>query len=104
MYVSDEGKKIPLFFAEDRSVAVLKKMSCPSMPFVEVEGIPCKKPSHDAGDTPISAPQQEMNVVAHQRPGIEGASGYGNILAELIDEPLSIRLIDKEIASVYSPG
>jgi hypothetical protein len=44
-----------------------------------------------------------MDVVAHQCPGVEGTPGGGNILAELIDEPLPIRLIGKEVASVYSP-
>src|SRR5208282_5749498 len=44
-----------------------------------------------------------MDVGAHQRKGVEGTPGGGNIVAELIDESLPIRLIGTEIASIYSP-
>jgi hypothetical protein len=44
-----------------------------------------------------------MHVVTHESPRIEGTAGGSDILAELIDEALPIRIIDKEIGSVYSP-
>src|SRR5208282_5092776 len=44
-----------------------------------------------------------MDVGAHQRKGVEGTPGGGNIVAELIDVSLPIRLIGTEIASIYSP-
>ena len=52
---------------------------------------------------PFPLLKQEMDVVAHQCEGVEGTPGGGNIVAELIDEPLPVRLIGKEVASVYSP-
>ncbi len=78
-------------------------MSGPSVSFVEIDGIPREKLSHEGRDTLIPALQQKVHVVTHQCPRIEGTPGERNILAELIEESLPIRIVDKEIGSLYSP-
>jgi hypothetical protein len=104
MYVPDKRQKIPFFLAENRFIAILKKVSRPSVSFIEVDSVPGKKPSHGARNADIPALQQQMHVVAHQRPCIEGALRAGDIFAEFVNEPPPIRIIGKETAFVNPPN
>ena len=74
------------------------------MSFIEINSVPGEKSSHGSGDTDASALQQEMRVVAHQRPGIEGTPPGGHVFAELVDKAPPIRIIGKEIVSVDPPN
>jgi len=50
-------------------------MPVAAMPLVEAHGIAGQKPAHERSDRNASGPQQQMGVIAHQRPGIAGVSG-----------------------------
>ena len=52
----------------------------PTMPLVEAHGIAGQKPPRDRSDRNSSGPQQQMGVIAHQRPGIIGGLALGDLL------------------------
>lgn len=49
MYVSNQGKKVVIFVAEDGFVAVLEQMSAALVAAIVVLGVPGELFSHDSG-------------------------------------------------------
>jgi len=50
MDVTDQLKEIWIFFADDRFVAVLKKVTTTFVAFVEGNSMPCHKAAHDLAE------------------------------------------------------
>ena len=46
MDVTNQFPEIDVFLADDGFVAVLKKLPVPPVPPIEIDHIPCQKPSH----------------------------------------------------------
>jgi hypothetical protein len=65
MDIAHQFQKIALLFTHDRSVPILKKMTSPMMPPIEIQGIPREKTSHEFGDSLRTAEKQEMSVIGH---------------------------------------
>jgi hypothetical protein len=61
--IAHQFQKIGFFFTYDRSVPILKKMSSPVMPPVEIQSISREKTSHEVGDPLGTAEKQEMNML-----------------------------------------
>jgi len=46
MDVTNQFPEIDVFLADDGFIAVLKKLPVPLVPSIEIDDIPCQKPSH----------------------------------------------------------
>jgi hypothetical protein len=97
MYVSNEGKEIIVLIAEYGFVAVLEKMSLTAMPAVKVLGVPGKKFSHDGCYAAFTASEQNMNMIVHEDPGVNGTFSILNILSEAFKEPGFILYVTENI-------
>jgi len=62
--------------AQDGLVAVMKNLADAPMPPIESSGISAQQPLHDGLDRGASGPQQQMEVVGDQRPGVTNALGF----------------------------
>ncbi len=82
MEVSDKGKQIGVFVAEDGFRAVFEQMTRTSVDTVMVLSISCKELAHNRGDSLLAAFKKQVNMVVHDDPGIDSAVPFGNVLAE----------------------
>ena len=86
MNVADEGEEVGLFFTKYRLVAILKEMARAPVSSVEVLGVPREQFSHDGGYTLPAASKQQVNVVVHQHPCINGTISFQDVLPEPFKE------------------
>ncbi len=61
-------------------------MSGTPIPAVEVLGVPREKLPHDCRDPLLPAFEEEMNVIVHERPGIDGAFPMEKDFSETFQE------------------
>ena len=69
MNIADELKEIRVFFADNRFVTVLKKVTRAFVAFVEGNSVPGHEATHDFAEWGNSGPQQGMEMVWDQGPG-----------------------------------
>ena len=101
MNVGYQLPEIPIFFAENGFVAVLKKMSVPPMPVVEAHRITGQQPAHDRCDRLTAGAQQEVGVVAHQRPRVTGGLRLREMARQPFEKILAVFIIFKNRCTVY---
>ena len=54
MDIANQFPEIDVFLADDGFIAVLKKLPVPLIPSIEIDHIPCQKPSHQGRKAAIS--------------------------------------------------
>jgi hypothetical protein len=47
--ITDKFIQIRIDIADDGFVSILKKVTCPVMPVIEIDGITCEQPPHKSG-------------------------------------------------------
>jgi hypothetical protein len=71
MNITDQFQKIGVFVAEDGFIPTLKEMSLFSVAPVEISGVTKLQPLHDFGQWYGLHLHQQMDMVTHQRIGIQ---------------------------------
>jgi hypothetical protein len=95
----DIGHQLPeisVFFAEDRFVAVLKKMPVAAVPAVEAHRIAGQKPAHDRRDRAAPGAQKQVGTIRHQRPCETGRLGLRQVPRKPFEKILPVYVIDED--------
>ena len=100
MNIADKGKEVVVFIAEDGLVAVFEEMTGAAVFAVEVLGIPREELSHDRGDTVFAAPEQDVDVIAHEDPCVNRAFSFFDVLAKPFEEAGFIFVVSENIRFV----
>jgi len=101
--VANQFKKIGIFLAKDRRVAVLKKFSVPAMSPVEIGCMTRQQPSHYSGHGGITGFQKKMNVIGDQCPGLARCAGFRQNRSEPIQEIFPVLVVAEYLPSFDSP-
>jgi hypothetical protein len=68
-------------------------MPSAAMPAVKILSVPRKKLSHDGGDPLLAALEEEMDVILHNYPGVDGAFPVDDVLAKPLKEQVLVLVI-----------
>lgn len=101
----DIGHQLPeirILFAENRLVAVLKKVTVAAVPAVEAYRVASQKPAHDRGDRTASGVQKQMGMIRHQRPCVTIRLGLRQVPRKPLEEILPAHVIDEDRSPVDS--
>lgn len=82
MDVADKRKKIVVFVAKDRFIAVLKEMSGAPMTAVEVLSVPREELPHNAGNAKLAALEEKVYMIVHQYPCVDRALSINDVLSK----------------------
>ena len=75
-------------------------MAVPSVAPVIADGVPGQQAPHDGSHRIGARPQQHMEMIGNQRPGIAGRPGLLQDIAELRQKVISILVIIKYLAAL----
>jgi hypothetical protein len=70
---------------------------------VIILGVPGKEPSHDAGDALFPALKETMDMVAHQRPGVNRALTFHDRDAQAIKESGPVLIVTEYVGLADAP-
>ncbi|MEK6725820.1 MAG: hypothetical protein AABY54_04610 [Deltaproteobacteria bacterium] len=93
MNVADKGQEVIVFVAENGSVSIFEEMAGAVVATVEILGVPRKELPHESGNAVLAAFEQEMNVVAHENPGINTTVSLDNVCAQSLQEPCPVLIV-----------
>ena len=86
MDITGQFKQIEVFLADDRLVAILKEMASSFVPQVEVDRVAGHQAPHTPGQGLFSGPNQQVKMVGHQGPGINGPTARPAQFRQPVDE------------------
>jgi len=70
---------------------------------VEILGIPGQHLAHDRGDALSAALEEDMNVIIHQHPGIDGAFALLDRLPQPLEKTSPVLLVSKYPGAIAPP-
>jgi hypothetical protein len=91
--VTNHLQEIGVFLAEDRLIPVLKEGTESSMTPVVSDGVAGQEPSHEGRKRNRASPQQKVDMIGQQSPGIAGGGGFDEQAAKAIQEMVSVLII-----------
>ena len=100
MNVAYQLQKIGFFFADDGLVAVLEQVAGSVMSKIEIDCIPGKEATHEAGKLQPVAPQQKMEMVRNQRPGVAIGFGVEQQPVKPFNKTSAIGIVEKYFCSL----
>ena len=100
MDVAHQLQQIDILLAEDGFITVLEKMPAAPVAPVEAYRMPGRQPLHDSRYRHISGPQQQVEVVRHEGPGVSGGSRLSENRTEPADKVLPVRVIPVNTAAL----
>jgi hypothetical protein len=84
---ADEGEKVVVFVAENGFIPIFEQVASSLVAAVEVLCVPLGQEfPHGAGNAAVAAPEQNVYIIPHQRPGIHGVVARTHGKAESIKE------------------
>ena len=101
----DIGHQLPgisVLLAENRFVAVLKKVPVAAIPAAEAHRIAGQKPAHDRGNRAASGTQKQMGMIRHPRPCATDRSGLRKALRKPFEKILPVYITDEDRSPVDS--
>ena len=103
MDVSYQLEEVSLGIAGDRRVAILEER--PSLPVAVIEGSgkAGEKRLHRTLDRDLAPSDEEMEVVGHQRPGVNHHSAVVAELREASQQIFAIPIVEKDRSPMASP-
>ncbi len=104
MDVTDEFKKVRIFFTDDGFVAVLEEMAVAFMAFIEGHGIAGHKPAHDLAKRGRAGSEQEMKMVWDQGPCVTLGLGFFQGISQTIKEGFTVLVVSEDFGSVDATG
>ncbi len=94
--VADELDEVLLFLRQHRLVAILEQLAVAVMSPVEADCLPREEAGHDGVKRDRAGLQQEMRVVAEERPGIAGRARLGENLTHPLDEAIPVDVVPED--------
>jgi hypothetical protein len=79
--VSNKGKKVSFFVAEDGFVPIFEQVTGALMAAIKILGVPGEEFSHDSRDAMLAAFEEQVDMIVHEDPSVDGAFTFGNIQA-----------------------
>ena len=70
---------------------------------IEVLGVQGEKFAHDSGYAVLAAPEEEMDVIGHQNPGVDGAFPLFHSETESLKEKAPVLIIFEYVGFVDAP-
>jgi len=104
MDVSHQRQEIGILLADDRFVTILKEVAVPPVAAVERNGIAGHQRPHQPAQRNIPTPEQEMEMVRKQRPGVAPDPSNRQDRLETGEETLVILTVPEDPGPVNSPG
>jgi len=86
MDIPVQGKEIALRVAAYGFIAVFEQMACAVVMAVEILSIPGKEFAHDNGDAVFAALKEEVYVIVHKDPRIDGAFPFCKFFAQALQK------------------
>ena len=68
---------------------------------VEIQGVPGEEFSHDSGDACFAALEQDVDMVVHERPGVDCAFAFSDGLSESFEESGLVFVVAEDVGLVY---
>ena len=90
MDVTDQFQQVRVLFAQDGFVTVLEKVAVAMVAEIVTDGVPGQEPPHDGGQRGGAGPEQKVEVVGNQRPGIAGGLGLNQNSSEAIEKIIPV--------------
>jgi hypothetical protein len=84
--VTNKGKKVIVFIAQDGLISVFKEVAGALVSAVLVLSIPGQELSHHGRDAVSAAPKKHMDVVIHEDPGVNPTFPSRNGVAQSLKE------------------
>ncbi len=78
-------------------------MAAALMTAVVVLGVPGEQLPHDGGDAVLAALEENMDMVVHENPGINGTFPLHNVLSEAFKKARLVLLVVEYVCLVDSP-
>jgi len=100
MDISDQGEKIVVFIAQNGLVAIFEQVSRALMPPVEVNRVPGEQLSHDRRYPLLPAFKKDMDMIAHEDPGVDRAFRFNNVLSQSLEEFIPVLIVAEYIRFV----
>ena len=96
MNVADELRQIGVFLAENRLVAILEELAVAAMPLIEGDRMAGEQAGHDSMEGDRAGLQEQMRVIAEERPCITGGAGVGEYLPHSFDKAVFVDIIAED--------
>lgn len=93
MDIADKGQKVIVFIAKNGFVSIFEEMASTVVATVEILGVPRKELPHDGRDAMFAAFEQEMDVIAHENPGIYITVPLDKVCAQSLQEPCPVLIV-----------
>ena len=68
---------------------------------VKILSVPREGLSHDSGNTLLTAFEEEMEMIVHEHPGVDGTSPLDDVLAEPLNEQGFVLVIFEDVGFIY---
>ena len=104
MDVADQFQEIRIFFADDRFVSILEKVTTTFVAFVEGNSVPGHETAHDFAEWGGAGAQEEVEMVWNQGPCVALHLGFFEDDGESFQERLTVLVIEEDVSSFNSPG
>jgi len=103
MDVPGQLQQIRVLFADDGLVPILKQTAVPLVPPIEIDHIPGEQPLQAPEKRPPARSHQEMEVVRHEGPRIDGQAPVLRQLREPIHEIRPVLVTPEDFGAVDAP-
>ena|SRR5437899_45657 len=103
MHIPTQTQEIPLRFHDNALVAALKKMSCPVVASVEVDGICGGQPMHPAAEIGAARLSNQMIMVTHQDVAMEDDVVALERFQQQLHKLCAVGLISKDLLPSIAP-
>ena len=103
MNVADQFGEIGIFLAENGLIAILKKLTMPTVPPVKGNRMTREKPGHDPMKGDRAGLEQQMSVIGEECPCIAGGMGVGEYLPHSFDEAIFVDIIAEDQSPLDTP-
>jgi hypothetical protein len=103
MNVTDEFGEVGIFLAENGLIAILKKLTMPTVPSVKGNRMTRENPGHDPMNGDRAGLEQQMSVIGQERPCIAKGMAVGEYLLHSIDEAISVDVVTEDQSPLDTP-
>ncbi len=100
MNVAHQFQKIDVFLTKNRFIAVLEQMAASVASPVEASGIAAQQSSHDGSHGNITGFQQEVKMIADQRPGITPRLALLDDFPQPLQKIIPVRIVTEDLSAL----
>jgi hypothetical protein len=104
MDVADQFHEIRIFFADDRFVSVLEKVTTTFVSFVECNSVSSHEAAHDFTEWGRAGTQEEVKMVWNQGPGVTLRLCFFKDDGQAIEEGVAVLVVSEKFPPFNAPG